>query len=294
MTSYAGLKMLKIVVEPNLSKENALKIAAEIAHFLSSKNAEVFAHDAIAHSIKARPLSQVDLKTIDFVITLGGDGTILRAIYNYPEIEAPYMAINLGGLGFMADIPFDEIFPSLNQLLSGNYTIKNRIMMEGVSENNSRCLAVNEIAIHRASNPCLIDLAIYVDGIYLNTFSADGIIIATPSGSTAYSLSAGGPIVTPEIEAFVLTPICPHTISNRPIILMPQEKIEIHYLHDDNRQHQQNVEIHCDGLQSFHMKPTETYSIMLSQRFFSLVAFPQHNYFLTLREKLGWRGQTPF
>ncbi len=284
--------MFKIIVEPNLSKENALKIAAEITEFLSQRDVEVYAKDAIASSIQARPVSQVDPKSIDFVITLGGDGTILRAVYSYPEVNAPFMAINLGGLGFMADIPFDEIFPSLEQLLSGNYSTKNRIMMEGFSENNAPCLAVNEIVIHRASNPSLIDLAIYVDGIYLNTFSADGIIISTPSGSTAYSLAAGGPIVTPEIEAFVLTPICPHTISNRPVILMPQEKIEIYYLLDDTVERQDNVDIHCDGHQSFQMKPTGRYTIVRSKRFFTLVALPQHNYFLTLREKLGWRGHT--
>ncbi|MBA3602634.1 MAG: NAD(+)/NADH kinase [Parachlamydiaceae bacterium] len=279
-------------MEPNLSKENASKFAAEIANYLSAKGVGVHANDSIAKSLNALPLSQVDPKAIDFIITLGGDGTILRTVHSYPEIIAPFIAINLGGLGFMADIPFDEIFPSLDQLLAGNFTVKNRIMMEGFSEHSNRSLAVNEIVIHRTSNPCLIDLAIYVDGIYLNTFSADGIIISTPSGSTAYSLAAGGPIVTPEIQAFVLTPICPHTISNRPIVLMPHEKIEIHYLPHENISNQENVEIHCDGHKSFKMKPLGIYTIMRSERSFSLVALPQHNYFLTLREKLGWRGQT--
>jgi NAD+ kinase len=284
--------VLNIFVEPNLSKENASKFAAEISNYLSAKGVKVYANDTIAKTINALPLSHIDPKTIDFIITLGGDGTILRTVHNYPEMIAPFMAINLGGLGFMADIPFDEIFSSLDQLLSGNFTVKNRIMMEGFSEHSNRSLAVNEIVIHRTSNPCLIDLAIYVDGIYLNTFSADGIIISTPSGSTAYSLSAGGPILTPEIQAFVLTPICPHTISNRPIVLMPREKIEIHYLPHENISNQQNVEIHCDGHQSFQMKPLGKYTIVPSERSFSLVALPQHNYFLTLREKLGWRGQT--
>jgi len=286
--------MLNIALFPNFSKEKAKKYACDISQFLQQKNVHVFAENAIADLIEVKRLSEIDPTSIDFMITLGGDGTILRAIYNHPQIDAPLMAINLGGLGFMADIPQDEIHSSLNQLLNGNYTVKNRIMMEGFSESNGRCLAVNEIVLHRASSPGLIDLSIHIDGIYLNTFSADGVIISTPSGSTAYSLAAGGPILTPEINAFVLTPICPHTISNRPIVLMPQESLKIQYLLRKNTSPQTDIEIHCDGHQSFKLAPLETYSIAPSKRFFKLVSLPHHNYFLTLREKLGWRGQTPF
>lgn len=287
-------KKLKIALFPNFTKQAARKYSIEIAQFLNEKGVEVYAEDEVAQSIKVPALSSVDLKAIDFMVTLGGDGTILRTIYNYPTLEAPLMAINLGGLGFMADIPLDEIFPSLSHLLSGNYTIKNRMMMEGHQQNGQSCLAVNEMAIHRAQNPCLIDLAVYVDGIYLNTFSADGLIIATPSGSTAYSLAAGGPILTPEIQAFVLTPICPHTISNRPLVLMPQESIQVQYLIDKNQANLHDVEIHYDGHQTFKLPPLETYTITPSKRHFRLISLPHHNYYLTLREKLGWRGQTPF
>ena len=100
------------------------------------------------------------------------------------------------------------------------------MMMEGKTSRGESCFAVNDFVIHRAQNPSLIDLAVYVDGHYLNTFSADGIILSTPSGSTAYSLAAGGPIVSPEIDAVIITPICPHTISNRPIVLMPKHEIQ--------------------------------------------------------------------
>src|SRR5262249_47318200 len=116
---------------------------------------------------------------------------------------------------------------------------------------------------------------------------------STPSGSTAYSLSAGGPILTPELQAFILTPICPHTISNRPIVLMPQESIRVQYLRDQN-QTQKGVEIHCDGHLTFNLLPHETYSIIPSKRYFKLISLPHHDYFLTLREKLGWLGKTPY
>ncbi|MBA3237324.1 MAG: NAD(+)/NADH kinase [Parachlamydiaceae bacterium] len=286
--------MLKIALFPNFSKNQAKETAIDVANFLRSKKVELFADDAISETLQITPLSEVNPKSIDFMITLGGDGTLLQAIHRHPSLDVPIMAINMGGLGFMADIPLDEIYPSLEDLLNGNYTIKNRIMMEGYSDNNQQCLAVNEVSIHRTNNPCIIDLAIYVDGLYLNTFSADGIIVSTPSGSTAYSLAAGGPILTPEVEAFVLTPICPHTISNRPIVLMPHESIKIQYLIDHDATNQGDIEISCDGQQSFKLSPNDIYSIVLSKRLFKLVCLPHHNYFLTLREKLGWRGQTPF
>lgn len=286
--------MLNIAVFPNFLKQQAKKCAVDVCRYLSEKGIRLFGEDKFAHEIGTEALSSIDPSSIDFRITLGGDGTILRTVYNHPAIDAPLMAINLGGLGFMADIPIDEIYSSLNLLLSGNYTVKNRIMMEGHSETHERCYAVNEIVIHRANTPSLIDLSINIDGVYLNTFSADGLIVSTPSGSTAYSLASGGPIVTPEIEAFVLTPICPHTISNRPIVLMPQESLEIRYRPKEIDGRQQNAEIHCDGHRIFKLAPEEKYFIMRSKRYFKLISLPHHNYYQTLREKLGWKGQTPF
>lgn len=143
------------------------------------------------------------------------------------------------------------------------------------------------MVIHRSRNPSLIDLSIHVDGIYLNTFSADGIIVATPSGSTAYSLAAGGPILEPELEAFVITPISPHTISNRPIVLMPKEKIEVQYLSPYGP-----VEVTYDGISQFHMHTNEVFSISRSKRTFKLVSiYRRRDYYSTLRTKLGWTGQ---
>lgn len=277
---------MKIAIFPNTQKAQSKAIAEGIRKYLTNHGTSVYTEDEEAEKIGAEPLSSVDPETIDFVITLGGDGTILRSIHKHPEINAPILAINLGGLGFMADIPVKDVYPSLDSLLSGKFTIQNRLMMEGSTSKNENCVALNEIVIHRARNPCLVDLAIHVDGNYLNTFSADGIIISTPSGSTAYSLAAGGPILTPELEAFVLTPISPHTLSNRPIVLMPKHNIQIQYISDYDE-----VEVTYDGFPKFHMDPGSTYTIKKSQRLFRLVALPHHDFFLTLRSKLGWTGK---
>ncbi len=275
-----------IALFPNEMKPRSLTIATEVCQFLKTKGVDVVAEDRVASLIDARSLIEIDINQIDFRISLGGDGTILRLIHRHPHLQAPLLGINLGSLGFLADIPLDDIFPSLQDLVDGHYTIQKRMMMEGFTSKGNSCFAVNEVVVHRAQNPCLIDLAIYVDSRYVNTFSADGIIISTPSGSTAYSLAAGGPILTPELDAFVITPICPHTISNRPIVLMPKREIQIKYLSA-----YLPVEISYDGISSFTLATQETFNVLVSQRRFQLVTLMRHDYFFTLREKLGWQGK---
>lgn len=275
-----------IALFPNEIKNHSIKIATEVCQFLKDKGVEVVAEERIASIIGAQPFFDTDDHPIDFRISLGGDGTILRLVHRYPHLQAPLLGINLGSLGFLADIPLNDIFSSLQDLFDGDYTIQKRMMMEGSTSKGNTCFAVNEVVVHRAQNPCLIDLAIYVDGRYVNTFSADGIILSTPSGSTAYSLSAGGPILTPELEAFIITPICPHTISNRPIVLMPKHEIQIKYLSP-----YLPVEVSYDGISSFTLATQEIFTAFVSQRRFQLVNLTRHDYFFTLREKLGWQGK---
>lgn len=275
-----------IALFPNMTKSQSRSIAIGVHTYLKEKGIKVLVEDAEAENMGAYPLTETNPKEIDFIITLGGDGTILRVIHRHPQIEAPILAINVGSLGFMADIPIKDIYPSLDNLLSGNYTVQSRLVMDGETLTQDRCFAVNEIVIHRARNPCLIELAIHVDGTYLNTFSADGLIISTPSGSTAYSLAAGGPILTPELEAFVLTPICPHTISNRPIVLMPKQEIQLQYISD-----YEPIEITYDGFPRYTIATGEILRIYPSKKKFNLVALSHHDYFSTLRSKLGWSGK---
>lgn len=274
---------MKIALFPNRLKKNGETIAQEVCCFLQSQNISVYAEDDVAKKIQAISLCPSKEKEIDIIITLGGDGTILRICHLHPDIDAPIMAINLGGFGFMADIPIKDIIPSLQMLIDGNYLTQERITMEGFSCRKEHCFSFNEIVVHRSKNHSLIDLKIHVDGSYLNTFSADGIIIATPTGSTAYSLSAGGPILTPELKALVLTPISAHTISNRPIVFMPQNEITIEYVSEGKE-----IEVTSDGYASFIMKPYEKYIIKPSKKLFKLIVLPGHDFPHILREKLGW------
>jgi NAD+ kinase len=275
-----------IALFPNLTKEQSVQIASNIAQFLSKKGVQVAADDTIAPELKALPLSSIKLADINYSISIGGDGTILRLAHRYPDLHAPIIGINFGGLGFMADIPLSDVYSSLQDVLDGKVSVQERLMIQGTTVNNEKCLAVNEIVVHRAQNPCLIELALYVDNVYLNTFSADGIIISTPSGSTAYSLAAGGPILSPQLQALVITPICPHTISNRPIVLMPNKEIRIEYISKHSP-----VEITYDGFPKYTMKTGDHFYISLAEQKFRLVSFPNHDYFSTLRSKLGWAGK---
>lgn len=276
-----------IALFPNELKQNSLKIAGEVCRFLKYNGIEVAAEENIASNIGAKSLTQELMQRVDFRISLGGDGTILRLVHRHPRLNAPLLGINLGSLGFLADIPQDDIIPCLEDLIQGRYDIQKRMMMEGKTSKGDACFAVNEIVIHRAQNPCLVDLAIYVDEKYVNTFSADGIILSTPSGSTAYSLAAGGPILTPELNAFVITPICPHTITNRPIVLMPKHEIRIQYSSS-----YLPVEVTYDGISTFSMATGESFIAKESNERFRLVHLnSRHDYYYTLREKLGWQGK---
>lgn len=273
-----------IFYNPNKKETDA--VVKTISDFLFEHQMQVFLEDDHLNIKQAKLLSTIDPKSIHFSICLGGDGSILRAVHKHKEIQAPIIGINMGGLGFLADTPLDELLTTLDQFLKNQYSIQKRMMMEGTTFNNESSFSVNEIVVHRAQNPSLVDLAIYVDNKYLNTFSADGVIFSTATGSTAYSLAAGGPILTPELDAFVITPICPHTITNRPIVLMPKQEIKVIYT-----SHHLPIEITFDGYTSFAMKTGEYLTIKRSPRQFQVVCMNHHDYFSTLRTKLHWAGK---
>ncbi len=275
-----------IALFPNEQKKQSFELAIHIRKFLEEQGVTVVAEEEKADKIGARKIDEVDPHQIKFLISMGGDGTILRLSHRYSHLNAGILGINLGHLGFMADVPASDIYPSLTDLLNGAYTIEHRLVLEASNGANSRLHAVNDVVIHRAMNYSLIELSIQVDGVYVNTFVADGVIIATPNGSTAYSLAAGGPILSPTLQGLVITPICPHTISNRPIVLTSDHKIEIQYLSEYDP-----IDVRADGLEALELKSGETLQVKKSERAFKLVNLHRHEYFSTLRSKLGWSGK---
>lgn len=275
-----------IALFPNEKKKHSFELAKEIRRFFSDRNISVVAEDEKAKIIGALPLSSVDLKQIKFLISMGGDGTLLRIVHRFSHIDAPILGINLGYLGFMADVPVQDIYPSLQDLIDGKYDIDERLMLETASPGGKVLQAVNDIVLHRALNYSLIELAIRIDGVYVNTFVADGIVIATPNGSTAYSMAAGGPILNPELDAIVITPVCPHTISNRPIVLAADHQIQVEYI-----SHYDPIDVRADGIDAFDLPSQGKITIRRSARIFKIVHLKRNDYFSTLRTKLGWSGK---
>lgn len=275
-----------IAIFPNTQKKESKNLAIGIQEYLTTRGAKIVAEDEDAKAIGAIPMSSIDRSEIDFLLSMGGDGTILRLIHTYEDLDAAIIGINLGHLGFMADIPVSEIYPSLQDLITGNFSIEERIAIEGTFPNGDQTFAVNDIVVHRGQNSSLVEIAIHAGGIYLNTFVADGIILATPNGSTAYSLASGGPIVSPDLDALILTPISPHTISNRPMVLSSDQEIQIQYLSD-----YAPLEVSADGITHNELRTGDVIKITRSKKVFRLVKLSRHNYFSTLRTKLGWVGK---
>ena len=273
-----------IALLPSAKKDNNFEIAKSVIDFFHERKVHVLVEDAYSSQLNCPPISAVPMSSIDFMLSMGGDGTILRHARNTIDHGIPILGINLGHLGFMADVPLYDIYPSLENLLDGAYTIEDRLVIDGFHKKNH--FALNDFVIHRAKNPSLIEISVQVDNYFLNTFEADGFILSTPNGSTAYSLAAGGPILVPSLDAFVLTPICPHTISNRPIVLTSQSQITLKYL-----SHYEPIEVVADGIDTFELKTNETISFKLSSKKFKLVNLNRRDFFSTLRTKLGWVGK---
>lgn len=277
---------MHIALFPHHNIAESKNLAVGILEYLTSRGATVSCEDKLAEVIGATPLSEVDLESLDFLISMGGDGTILRLVHRYAECDAAVIGINLGHLGFMADIPVSEIYPSLQDLLTGHYTIDERLTIEGFLPTGEVDFAVNDIAIHRGQNPSLVEMSIHVGESHLNTFVADGIVLSTPNGSTAYSLAAGGPIIKPSLDAVVITPISPHTISNRPIVLPIDEEIKIQYLSEGTP-----INVSFDGVDQHELSTGDVLTVSRSEKYFRLVNLTRHDYFSTLRTKLGWSGK---
>ncbi len=273
-----------IALFPSKKKDENLEIAKSIIEFFNERKVHLVVEDAFSDLLQCPALSSLPAHSIDLMISMGGDGTILRHARQHLDLGIPILGINLGHLGFMADVPLYDIYPSLEDLLEGSYTIEDRLVIDGFHQKSH--FALNDFVIHRAKNPSLVEISVHVDDLFLNTFEADGFILSTPNGSTAYSLAAGGPILVPSLDAFVLTPICPHTISNRPLVLSSSSRITIEY-----KSPYAPIEVVADGIDRFELRSEESVSFAMSPKKFKLINLKRRDFFSTLRSKLGWVGK---
>ena len=226
------------------------------------------------------------------VFVLGGDGTFLAAVRWIGDLPVPIMGVKFGEVGFMAEITEDGLFPAAMAILAGDFTITPRMRLSvRVIRPDSieiRETVLNDVVLNKGALARLADIETYINGQYLTTFRADGLVVATPTGSTAYSLAAGGPVVHPEVPAIIMTPICPFTLTNRPIIIPDSHRIEISM----GKESEETVLVTFDGQVGFDLQYGDTVRICKSTEKIRLLRPPDYSYFRLLRTKLMWGGGT--
>lgn len=214
---------MKIGIVPHTGKHIAMSLVEELSNFLRARDVvyEVITHPALNN-----------LGHFDIVIVLGGDGTLLNAARLTSQVQVPVFGINVGHLGFLTEVETDGLFPAMEKLLAGDYTLEERMLINASIKRGgveiSRNIALNDFVVTRGTFARLIDLSIFVDGQHVTDYSADGVIVATPTGSTAYSLSAGGPIIEPVVECICITPICAHSLASRSVVTSAEATVSVH------------------------------------------------------------------
>jgi NAD+ kinase len=223
---------------------------------------------------------------VDLLIVLGGDGTLLSMARAVGDLGVPILGVNLGGLGFLTATTLDEMVPALEAVRAGGMAIEERMVLGARLIRNGQTVgeysALNDVVITKSAMSRIVDLAVSVGGRHATAYRADGLIISTPTGSTAYNLSTGGPILFPTMDAVVLTPIAPHTLSNRPIVIPGAERIEVTLLDD------QDVMLTMDGQVGVPLRERDTVEVQKAAARIRLLRFPQKDFFSVLRTKLKW------
>ena len=264
-----------------------------LAGFLKSRDCEVWLEASTAKHIQEHSLATADFDEIgqkcDLAITVGGDGTLLHSARSLVNHDIALLGVNLGRLGFLVDVSPDHLEKQLDEVMSGDYVEEQRIMLtatiENVNESEPRISdAFNDVVVHKWEVARMIEAETYIDGRLLNTMRSDGLIISTPTGSTAYALSGGGPILAPDMDAIVLVPICPHSMSYRPIVLDGGSKIEV-LVKDYPHSHAQ---VTCDGQINMGLVSGDKILIERKPTRVRIIHPPGHDHYHVLREKLHW------
>jgi NAD+ kinase len=268
----------------------AQKASKKLSSWLEARGKKVFIDSETAAAIKMQGYDPDKIPAlVEMIIVLGGDGTLLSAARFVADAHAdvPIFGVNLGSLGFMAEVSLDELYGNLEKAIAGKLGTEDRIMLTASVLRGGKRIAqyrvLNDAVINKGALARMMELRISVDNGHLTTLRADGLIVATPTGSTAYSLSAGGPIVHPTIHCFVLTPICPHTLSNRPIAL-PDSVVVTVCLTSPS----EDVSLTLDGQIGFPLEPNDVVAIKKSRFRMKLIKHPTKSYYEILRTKLKW------
>lgn len=261
-----------------------------LAEYLTDRGIDVVLDDLTAMHIGKNQYSVVALEEIgkqaDLAIVLGGDGTMLNIARTLVPFSVPLIGINQGRLGFLTDLTVDTMYETLNDMLAGQFIVENRMLLTTEvtrhGESVFKELAFNDVVLHRGISSGMIELEVHINEEYVYSLRSDGLIIATPTGSTAYALSSGGPILHPGLNLMLLVPVCPHTLSNRPIVIGADAAIEIkiHYTTE--------TKIYTDSHSWFDLGEHDKVLVRRCPETIKLLHPVHHSYYRMLREKLGW------
>ncbi|HKV47557.1 MAG TPA: NAD(+)/NADH kinase [Candidatus Acidoferrales bacterium] len=277
-----------IVTKPGHERPKA--VIPPLISWLKQRQVEVFVDQETqaCSDAQAAVLSREQLaEKIDLLIVLGGDGTLLSGARALGGKKVPILAVNLGGLGFLSSVTFDELYPVLETVIDGRYQTGERMMLEAnILRDGKRAEhqnALNDAVITKTALARMLEFDVFIDGAPVTRYRADGLIVATPTGSTAYSLAAGGPIVDPRLDALLVTPICPHMLTNRPLVIPNRARVEI-----DVAIAEEPVYLTIDGQVGFQLESRDRVCVTQSANRVLLVQPPRKTYFDVLRSKLRW------
>ena len=282
------IRTVGIISKPR--PEEVARVVPQLLDRLAAFNLEVFYDSQTAVCLppdgRERPREQLPA-LVDLLIVLGGDGTLLAAARLLGEHTVPILPVNLGGLGFLTSVTLDELYPILQQVIEGKHRISERVLLQAEVIRDGKVVAqqraLNDAVLNKGPLARMVDLNLQIDGSYVCSYKADGLIISTPTGSTAYSMAAGGPIIYPTVEAFVITPICSHTLTNRPLVVPNTNRIEL-----DFESREEAVFLTLDGQVGVDLKRGDLVVISKVPNKLRLVRPARKTYFEILRSKLKW------
>jgi NAD+ kinase len=274
-------------------RANISAVVPQLLHWLKERGVRALYDEETAAALDdgTRGLSREKLACeSQFLLVLGGDGTLLAAARVAAECGIPILPINMGSLGFLTSFTQEELYPALEETLAGRSSVSERVMLHVELERGGKVIerqpVLNEAVVNKGDLARMIELELRIDQEFVCRYRADGLIVATPTGSTAYSLSAGGPIVHPSVESFLITPICPHTLSDRPVIVRDSSCIEMTLSCDTV-----SVFLTLDGQKGIPMEPSDRVRISRARELLKLIQPPKKSYFEILHNKLKW-GET--
>lgn len=282
--AFKTVAVMGIYSDPRVAEQMTL-----LADYLTKSGADVISHPEAAAGLEARAVDDADISAeADLIIAVGGDGTILHAAGLTGHGTVPLLGVNRGRLGFLADVTPEEMLENLEQIMGGDYSQEKRLQLDAritaADGTETRAVALNDIVVQRRETGRMLDVETRIAERYVNTHAGDGLIVATPTGSTAYALSCGGPILEPLLEAVVVVPICPHTLSDRPIVVPSNHHIAVKLL----RRHDTRAEVSVDGHSLGELAPEDSLLICESEHRITLIHPPGYDYYGILRSKLHW------